>query len=32
MAEETDGDEEVTKDGAEEGILGPEEADMLSNQ
>ena len=32
LVEETDSDEEVIEDGAEEGILGPEEADMLNNQ
>ena len=31
-AEETDGDEEVAKDGVEENVLRPEEADTLSNQ
>ena len=31
-AEETDSDKEVIKDGAEEGIPGPEEANVLNNQ
>ena len=31
-AEETDSDEEVIKNGAEEGIPGPKEAKMLNNQ
>ena len=31
-AEKTDSDEEVIEDAVEEGIPGPEEADMLNNQ